>query len=77
MNKEYELTEWNDGDEKPIREGVYERAMPYGNEYALFIYGKWRISSTTVDKAAGIFEISFNQNQPWRGLLKNPTPDEL
>lgn len=80
MSKETEngpFTEWYDGDQKPVRDGVYERDMPYGIEYANFSMGKWRVSDPGAEEAAKIFAVSGIQSAPWRGLSEKPVPSEL
>lgn len=63
-------TDWFQGDQKPARPGVYERAMPWGNdEFAKFDGRNWINAATTLEAAAQHTGVSHYQEQPWRGVV--------
>jgi hypothetical protein len=72
--QEQEKTPWFSGDEKPVREGVYER--DYSDEqdgsFALFCRWNgwsWFCGYGTVHSALCTSAVAPCQSFPWRGLV--------
>ena len=63
-------TDWFDGTVKPARTGVYERAMPWGDdEFAKWDGKNWINAATTIEAAAQRTGVSHYQERPWRGVV--------
>lgn len=68
------LTKWYQGDQKPVRVGVYERDIKaFGKTYSKWDGKNWRCIGWSPDDAENwSFAKSAYQNSPWRGLASNP-----
>lgn len=67
------VTPWIDGSVRPARDGVYEREDGIGGiHYARYIYGYWRQSHPSFEKASQEHRTTSFQYRAWRGLAQNP-----
>lgn len=69
------LTEWYSGDQKPARQGVYQRVSNVGDllRYSYWDGSIWYYSASTKKGAVRLHRESwrsFSQNQKWRGVAK-------
>ena len=66
------LTPWFSGDQRPVRDGVYQR--DYGNGgppfYAKWARGWWWVGSPQPEFAAVEQKESIYQDVSWRGVAK-------
>lgn len=71
------LTDWFQGDVKPIRVGIYERRYKSGIYFSKWNGIHWGFGHCKV-KFANLTEdfLSQYQNLPWRGLSKDPKGGE-
>lgn len=66
------LTDWIDGDTKPVRVGVYERDFYFGITYCYWDGKKWCKGHANIDDAVLKKSKSTFQSLPWRGLAEEP-----
>lgn len=59
------------GEQKPVRDGVYKRRMPFDPRviYSRYEKGNWYDSMLTVNDAQKATFISYYQQCPWWGVL--------
>lgn len=67
------LTQWFDGNIKPVRVGVYQREYGYGKLFYCKFDGKnWLVCYLTIEEADSCCSLSVCQDVPWRGLAEQP-----
>ena len=67
------VTQWFDGDVKPVHVGPYERKYTGLIRYCMWDGGRFLWPHTSAKGAASEFIGSNAQNLPWRGLAEEPT----
>ena len=65
MNIGMKLTGWYDGDQKPVRKGVYEVYTEYGN-----LFRSWNGKEWGLNDARYGWCWCYQQDFKWRGLTK-------
>lgn len=69
---ETKLTPWFPASVLPVRPGVYERDIPYPDQFSFWTGTHWRWSDRTPETAARAGGPSATQNARWRGLAEKP-----
>jgi len=74
MNKQYQVTQWHSGHDKPEYEGVYQRILPNGNIlWSKWSENSWKLSFNIKYKASfrGAETTALGSGftlLPWRGI---------
>lgn len=76
------VTPWIEGDQKPVRVGVYERdygKLKTGESVEGVVFSHWDgrgwglFGRTKSEAIRWAKDYSFNKNVPWRGLASDPS----
>lgn len=69
------LTDWFNGNDAPVMEGVYERLTHIGPVWSVWADGRWYAAGDSIEEAltyAGRGDLTYLQDRPWRGLSAPP-----
>lgn len=70
------LTPWFPGNVKPVRAGIYQQLSGFGKEigYQRWDGKQWSVWCFSKEAAESTTSVAANffQNDPWRGLAKEP-----
>ncbi len=69
---EMKLTPWFPSTVQPARPGVYERDLPYPDQFSFWTGTCWLWSGRTPEQAADSLGASAIQYVRWRGLAEKP-----
>jgi hypothetical protein len=80
------LTDWIDGSVKPSLPGVYQRDIRSFSLFGVSVFPVaafalwdgivWHVYGTSAEKAFATRQVSERQSLPWRGLARDPAPQE-
>ena len=73
IRQNMKITDWYDGEIKPVYVGVYERKSEYGFSHFSYYNGKsWKQMAFTPEKALKLLsdDDSLFQSLKWRGVAK-------
>jgi len=71
MTKKLKLSQWHDGNVKPVHVGIYERQYHYNTMLNYWNGESWRWPADGYLMAWTLrHELSSSQTLPWRGIVK-------